>query len=417
MRNSISSSPKSDRLFDVVLFGATGFVGRQTVAYFAGHSQVKASGLRWALGGRNQAKLEQVRSATPGADAAGVVVAAADDVAALDALAKSARVVLSTAGPFALYGSALVAACVKHGTHYVDITGETPWVADMIAKHHQQAASEGTRIVSFCGFDSVPSDIGTYMMVQAMRQRHGQACADVKAAFSLKGGVNGGTLASLFNIMGSGQAAALANPFLLNPPDSAPADIRAHADPVTPVRDAEFNAWLGPFFMGPINTRVVRRSAALLGTKQGYAPNFHYQEYLRVGSGVVAGAAAAALSSSMAFSQFAMKARPVRRLAAALMPQAGSGPSAARMDGGSFRCELVAQSASGKVLRGRVADQGDPGNRATTKMLCEAALSLALDFEKLPGGASFGGVLTPATALADVFLTRLRLAGMTLAVD
>ena len=417
MRNSISSGPKSDRLFDVVLFGATGFVGRQTVAYFAGHSQVKASGLRWALGGRNQAKLEQVRSTTPGADAAGVVVAAADDVAALDALAKSARVVLSTAGPFALYGSALVAACVKYGTHYVDITGETPWVADMIAKHHQQAASEGTRIVSFCGFDSVPSDIGTYMMVQAMRQRHGQACADVKAAFSLKGGVNGGTLASLFNIMGSGQAAALANPFLLNPPDSAPADIRAHADPVTPVRDAEFNAWLGPFFMGPINTRVVRRSAALLGTKQGYAPNFHYQEYLRVGSGVVAGAAAAALSSSMAFSQFAMKARPVRRLAAALMPQAGSGPSAARMDGGSFRCELVAQSASGKVLRGRVADQGDPGNRATTKMLCEAALSLALDFEKLPGGASFGGVLTPATALADVFLTRLRLAGMTLAVD
>ena len=417
MRNSISSSPKSDRLFDVVLFGATGFVGRQTAAYFAGHSQVKASGLRWALGGRNQAKLEQVRSTTPGADAAGVVVAAADDMAALDALAKSARVVLSTAGPFALYGSALVAACVKYGTHYVDITGETPWVADMIAKHHQQAASEGTRIVSFCGFDSVPSDIGTYMMVQAMRQRHGQACADVKAAFSLKGGVNGGTLASLFNIMGSGQAAALANPFLLNPPDSAPADIRAHADPVTPVRDAEFNAWLGPFFMGPINTRVVRRSAALLGTKQGYAPNFHYQEYLRVGSGVVAGAAAAALSSSMAFSQFAMKARPVRRLAAALMPQAGSGPSAARMDGGSFRCELVAQSASGKVLRGRVADQGDPGNRATTKMLCEAALSLALDFEKLPGGASFGGVLTPATALADVFLTRLRLAGMTLAVD
>ena len=417
MRNSISSGPKSDRLFDVVLFGATGFVGRQTAAYFAGHSQVKASGLRWALGGRNQAKLEQVRSTTPGADAAGVVVAVADDVAALDALAKSARVVLSTAGPFALYGSALVAACVKYGTHYVDITGETPWVADMIAKHHQQAASEGTRIVSFCGFDSVPSDIGTYMMVQAMRQRHGQACADVKAAFSLKGGVNGGTLASLFNIMGSGQAAALANPFLLNPPDSAPADIRAHADPVTPVRDAEFNAWLGPFFMGPINTRVVRRSAALLGTKQGYAPNFHYQEYLRVGSGVVAGAAAAALSSSMAFSQFAMKARPVRRLAAALMPQAGSGPSAARMDGGSFRCELVAQSASGKVLRGRVADQGDPGNRATTKMLCEAALSLALDFEKLPGGASFGGVLTPATALADVFLTRLRLAGMTLAVD
>lgn len=417
MRNSISPRAKPDRPFDVVLFGATGFVGRQTVAYFAAHAQVKASGLRWALGGRNQDKLKQVRSTTPGADDAGIVVAAADDAAALDALAKSARVVLSTAGPFALYGSALVAACVKHGTHYVDITGETPWVASMIAQHHQQAASEGTRIIPFCGFDSVPSDLGTYMMVQAMQQRHGQACADVKAAFSLKGGVNGGTLASLFNIMESGQAAALADPFLLNPANSVPTDTSAHADPVAPVRDTQFNAWLGPFFMGPINTRVVRRSAALLGATQGYAPDFHYQEYLRVGSTVVAGAAAAALSSSMAFSQFAMKASPVRKLAAALMPRAGSGPSVASMDGGSFRCELVAQSASGKLLRGRVADQGDPGNRATTKMLCEAALSLALDFDQLPGGASYGGVLTPATGLANVLLKRLRLAGMTLTVD
>lgn len=417
MRNSTSPRQKADRPFDVVLFGATGFVGRQTVAYFASHTQVKASGLRWALGGRNQAKLEQVRSNTPGAADAGIVVAAADDAAALDALAKSARVVLSTAGPFALYGSALVAACVKHGTHYVDITGETPWVADMIAKHHSQATKDGTRIIPFCGFDSVPSDLGTYMMVQAMQQRHGQACAEVKAAFSLKGGVNGGTLASLFNIMGSGQAAALANPFLLNPAGSAPADASAHADPVAPVRDMQFNAWLGPFFMSPINTRVVRRSAALLGGAKGFVPDFHYQEYLRVGSAVAAGAAAAALSSSMAFSQFAMKASPVRKLAAALMPRAGSGPSVARMDGGSFRCELIAQSPSGQLLRGRVADQGDPGNRATTKMVCEAALSLALDFEKLPMDASYGGVLTPATGLGDVLLSRLRAAGMRLVVD
>lgn len=420
MRNSMSAASepvKSDRPFDVLLYGATGFVGQQTVAYFAGHAQVKASGLRWALGGRNQAKLEQVRSNTPGAGDAGIVVAAAGDAAALDSLAKSARVVLSTAGPFALYGSTLVAACVKHGTHYVDITGETPWVADIIAQHHQRAASDGTRIIPFCGFDSVPSDLGAYMMVQAMQQRHAQACADVKAAFSLKGGVNGGTLASLFNIMGSGQAAALANPFLLNPPNSSPADASAHSDPVVPVRDMRFNAWLGPFFMSPINTRVVRRSAALLGASAGYAPDFHYQEYLRVGSGLGAGAAAVALSSSMAFSQFAMKASAVRKLAVAWMPKAGSGPSVASMDGGSFRCELVAQSASGKLLRGRVADQGDPGNRATTKMVCEAALALAFDFEKLPAYAGYGGVLTPATALGDVLLSRLRAAGMRLVVD
>lgn len=420
MRNSTSpssQSAKSDRPFDVALYGATGFVGQQTVAYFAGHAQVKASGLRWALAGRNQAKLEQVRSNTPGANEAGIVVAAAHDAQALQALAKSARVVLSTAGPFALYGSALVAACVKHGTHYVDITGETPWVADMIALHHAQAAKEGTRIIPFCGFDSVPSDLGTYLMVQAMQQRHGQACVDVKAAFSLKGGVNGGTLASLFNIMGSGHAAALADPFLLNPANARPSDVSDHADPVTPVRDPQFNAWLGPFFMSPINTRVVRRSAALLGTSAGYAPDFHYQEYLRVGSGLAAGAAAAALSSSMAFSQFAMKVSAVRKLAVALMPKAGSGPSVASMDGGSFRCELVGQSIGGELVRGRVADKGDPGNRATTKMVCEAALCLALEFDQLPGGAGYGGVLTPATGLGDLLVDRLRRAGMALVVD
>ncbi len=420
MRNPSSLQLQSGRRFDVVLYGATGFVGQQTVAYFAGNAQVKASGLRWALAGRNQAKLEQLRSSTPGAGGAkgaAIVVAAADDVQALDALAKSARVVLSTAGPFALYGSALVAACVKHGTHYVDITGETPWVANLIAQHHAQAAREGTRIIPFCGFDSVPSDLGTHLMVQTMQQRYGESCTDVKAAFSLKGGVNGGTLASVFNILGSEQAAAVGNPFLLNPPNTQPGDASTHADPVTPLRDAQFKAWLGPFFMSPINTRVVRRSAALSGIGAGYAPGFHYQEYLRVGSGVVAGAAAAALSSGMAFSQFAMKAAPVRKLAAALVPKAGSGPSVARMDGGSFRCELIAHSATGKMLRGRIADKGDPGNRATTKMLCEAALSLALEFDDLPGGVGYGGVLTPATGLGDVLVERLRRAGMTLVVD
>ena len=165
------------RPFDVVLYGATGFVGQQTVDYFAQQPDVKASGLRWALAGRSKARLEQVRQACGGAAKSGVVVAAAGDTKALDALAKSTRVVLSTAGPFALYGSALVAACVKHGTHYVDITGETPWAAEMIAKHHAKAAEDGTRIIPFCGFDSVPSDIGTWLMTQAMQQRHDAATA------------------------------------------------------------------------------------------------------------------------------------------------------------------------------------------------------------------------------------------------
>jgi short subunit dehydrogenase-like uncharacterized protein len=405
---------RTARTYDVVLYGATGFVGRQTVAYFASHAGVKAAGLRWALAGRNRSKLEQVqREVGSAALQAGIVVAAADDERALDELAASASVVLSTAGPFALYGSALVAACVRAGTHYVDITGETPWARELIAQHHDAAATSGTRIIPFCGFDSVPSDIGVWMMMQAMQQRSGEPCIGVKSAFTLSGGLNGGTFASLMNIMGGDGAQSLADPYLLNPPGERPLHARDASDPVIPRFDDDFNAWLGPFFMSPINTRVVRRSAALLN----YGPDFHYQEYRRMGTGVAGGVAATTLSVGMSLSQSAMAFSPVRRLAARVAPKPGEGPSEASMNRGSFSCELVGTSASGTTLHGRVAGQGDPGNRATTKMVCEAALSLALDADQLPGGPARGGVLTPASGLGQVLVERLRRTGMTLEVD
>ena len=397
--------------FDLVLYGATGFVGRQTVAMIAAHADVLAHQLRWALAGRNRDKLEVVRRAAGASGArAGIVVAAADDDAALDALARGARVVLSTAGPFDLMGSKLVAACVRHGTHYVDITGETPWVASLIKRHHDQAASQGTRIIPCCGFDSVPSDIGAWLLTQTMQQRHGVACVDVKAAFSMRGGLNGGTLASALNIMASGQGAAMADPFLLNPSAQRPADVARHADPVLPRFDKDFKTWLAPFFMGPVNTRVVRRSAALLA----YGEDFHYQEYMLMGASPVGGMAAATLSTGMQASQLAMRWSPVRQLAARFAPKPGEGPSDAAMDGGSFRADMVGRSADGHQLRARVADRGDPGNRATTKMVCEAALGLALDADSLPPG---GGVLTPASGLGQVLLDRLRAAGMTLRLE
>ena len=394
------------REFDVALYGATGFVGRQTVDYFAAHAQ----GLRWSLAGRSAARLEAVRAAAgPGAAQAGIQVADAQDLAALDALAASTRVVLSTAGPFALYGSELVAACVRHRTHYVDITGETPWVRELIDRHHTQAAADGTRIIPCCGFDSVPSDLGAWLVTQAMQQQFGEPCISVKACFSLRGGVNGGTLASAFNMLDSGQSKALADPFLLNPVGQRPRRVARHADPIAPQRDSDFNAWVGPFFMGPVNTRVVRRSAALLG----YGSDFHYQEYLRFGAGPVAALTAAGMSFGMGAGQAAMQFGPLRALAGRFAPAPGAGPSESSMDRGSFRCELVGHSASGQVVRGRIADQGDPGNRATTKMVCEAALALALDATDLPGGAAQGGVLTPASGLGAVLARRLRAAGMT----
>ena len=409
------------RKYDVVLYGATGFVGRQTVAYFANLSSTRAAGgkvLRWALAGRSAEKLHAIKAACgPGAKSAGIVVADAQDTEALAAMVRDCSVVLSTAGPFALYGSELVAACVKHGTHYVDITGETPWVHDMIKAHHAAAQKNGTRIIPFCGFDSVPSDLGSWLVTQTMIEKYGEPCESVKASFSLRGGVNGGTLASMFNFMGSGKAKMLANPFLLNPVSAKVPAAGAHLDPIAPVYDLDFKAWLGPFFMGPINTRVVRRSAALLtplkGKSKGYSKDFHYQEYLRFGAGALAGAAAAVVSAGMFASSASMALAPVRKLASRLAPGPGTGPSEAAMDGGSFRCELVGKSASGHVVRGRVADKGDPGNRATTKMVCEAALALALQPDELPGGVDAGGVLTPAVGLGAVLVERLLLAGMT----
>lgn len=409
-----TSKSSVQRKYDVVLYGASGFVGRQTVGYFAKHPEVKSSGLTWALAGRSADKLEAVRKAC-GAKQAGIVVAEAHDAAAMDALASSAKVVLSTAGPFALYGSELLAACVRHGTHYVDITGETPWVKDMIDEHHDAAQRKGARIIPFCGFDSIPSDLSAHLANAAMQERYGEACVETKVAFSIRGGFNGGTLASLFNMLASGQSAAMADPFLLNPSGTRPADASAtaHADPIGPRRDADFGAWLGPFMMSTINTRVVRRSAALLG----YAPGYAYQEYLRLGKGPLAAMAATSLSVGSFTSQAALRLPPVRKLAQRFAPPPGAGPSEASMDGGSFRALWVGRSASGKMVRGMIADKGDPGNRATTKMLCESALALALQLNELPGGRTYGGLLTPASGLGDVLVQRLRAAGMKLQVD
>ena len=411
---SAKNTTTTRRQYDVVLYGASGFVGRQTVAYFSALPASTKQKLRWALAGRNKGKLEEVRAGCgPGAAEADIIVADAQDKAALDQLARSASVVLSTAGPFAIFGSELLAACARNGTHYVDITGETPWVSEMLQLHQDAALASGACIIPFCGFDSVPSDLGAFLMTQAMRARYAEDCVSVKSAVTMRGGVNGGTLASAMNMLASDAVTQFEQPFLLNPPNKRPHDTSADRDPVMPVNDPDYRAWLVPFVMGPINTRVVRRSAALLD----YGPDFHYQEYMRVGAGPLAAAGAAGFCMGMASSKLLVKLPGARSLTEKLLPGAGTGPSEKAMDGGSYRCELVAKSRSGHLLRGRIADRGDPGNRATTKMVCEAALCLALNFRELPVLSRTGGFLTPASGLGDVLVTRLRDAGMTLSVE
>lgn len=408
----------AERDFDVVLYGASGFTGRQTVAYIA--AATRPGELRWAIAGRNRDKLESVRTTLGerGRDIE-VIVADAGDQSALDSLAGRTRVVLTTAGPYALYGSGLVEACVRQRTHYVDITGETVWVRDMIDRHHSRAEADGTRIIPFCGFDSVPSDLGAYLMARHL-QRASSECGRVTAWYQMRGGLNGGTMATAFNLYDSGQSRRAADLFLLNPATTTAKkeDIAANDDPTGPCFDRGAGFWGAPFVMGPINTRVVRRSAALFDRwNAGYGPDFTYQEYTKF-SGIGGMVGASLLSVGSAVFRALMQS-PLRRQLKKLAPKPGEGPSEKTMNEGWFRCELLATAVNGqntRPVRGLIAGQGDPGNRSTVRFLCESALALALEPERLPGGPLRGGVLTPATALGDLLIDRLRRSGMTLEV-
>lgn len=397
------------RPLDVLLYGAGGFTGRQTVAYFSAHAP---AGLRWGLAGRHRDKLEAARAAATGpSQPTEVLQADSRDAASVDAVVCRARVVLSTAGPFALYGSPVVDACVRFRTHYVDITGETPWVADLILRHHARAAADGTRIIPFCGVDSVPSDLGAFLLVRFLRDQ-GVGCGRVKAAFRLRGGINGGTVASAVQLFESGQARRAEHPFLLDGDVAHTAeDVAANADSKRPRWDVDFGRWLAPFVMAPVNTRVVRRSAALSALAgQAYGARFTYQEYLSVGSRLQASAMAAGISVFQA-----ALASPARSVLKRLLPAPGAGPSEDVIASGWLRCNLVAEGEDGRKAYGLVRDTGDPGNAITVKCLCESALALALDTLRLPGGPERGGILTPATGLGEVLVERLRAKGMVMA--
>ena len=400
----------TQRPYDVILYGASGFVGKQTVAYFAKHTD--SPQIHWAIAGRNQAKLEKVRQEV-GVDV-DIIPAEANDLEALASLVSQTRVLLNTAGPFALYGNAIVDACVRFGTHYVDITGETPWVKGLIDRYHAQAASEGTRIIPCCGFDSIPSDLGTYLVVRYLKEELGVACGQVKAYFQAFGGFNGGTLASGFNLYDSGQIDQVSDPFLLNPTqEHSPQEIELNRDPVSPQYAAEIGDWVAPFFMGQVNTRVVRRSAALFDEwGESYGQDFTYQEYLKFDP-PLGWLQAAGVTAGMALMGAAMEQSLVRQFLKSLAIQPGAGPSEATMDSGWFRCELLGLGEGGEQVRGLICDSGDPGNRATVKFVCESALCLALNEGDLPNR---GGILTPSTGLGTVLTQRLLRVGMEIEV-
>lgn len=365
------------RTYDLVLFGGSGFTGRQAVTYMRQHAP---PGLRWAVAGRDRRKLEALGHGD-------VLVADSADQIAIDAMVASGRVVLNTAGPFARYGTPVVDACVRLGTHYVDITGETFWVADLVRRYHQRAASDGVRIVPCCGFDSVPSDLGAFLLA-----RH-HATSEVRGYFQLGGGgLNGGTIASVSNMIGAAHAT----------------EVTGSSAVAMPHLDEWARTWVGPFFMAPTNTWVVSRSAAVFEEwGEPFPPGFTYREFLKYDAPFSAVKCVVA-SAGIGLVGATMQVPPLFRLVERLLPKPGEGPSETQMNRGWFACQLIGRANDGRMAHVLIKNQGDAGNRSTVKMLCESALGLALG-----QCSSRGGVLTPATAFGDRLAARLREAGMT----
>ena len=395
--------------YDVVIYGATGFTGTQAAEYFDAHV---GGTLRWAIAGRSETKLNELRADLH--TKPDVIMADADDAAAIDQMVARTRVIATTAGPFARYGEAIVRSCAARGVDYVDITGETPWVRRMIDRYEHRAIASGAKLVPFCGFDSVPSDLGTHLLVAHFREQN-KTTRNVRAFQRMRGGVNGGTIASMTNMLASADRNLTDDPLLLNPDEHRTSDeALANLDPATAQFDPDLRRWVAPFFMGPINTRVVRRSHALSSQWQiPYGERFRYQEFWDLGESAGYTANAMAAFGTGLF-QSVMRMPGVGRFVEAIAPAPGDGPSEDAMDNGFFECRLVGTADDGAKAWALVADTGDPGNRATVKFLCESALALAMQRDQLPGGANRSGVLTPATAFGDVLVERLRAAGMTL---
>ncbi|MCA2977957.1 MAG: saccharopine dehydrogenase NADP-binding domain-containing protein [Myxococcaceae bacterium] len=402
----------STRPWDIVLFGATGFTGALTAEYLATHAP---PGLALALAGRSRDKLEAVkRTLGPSGDRFGVLVADVSDQASLTAVAAATRVLITTVGPYAKYGLPVVEACAKAGTHCCDLTGEPQFMRRSIDGFDAAAKASGARIVHTCGFDSIPSDLGLLVLHDFARQRglSGQFSRATLAVLRLKGGFSGGTVASMVN--GIEEATAdralrrlFADPYALSPDRPREPDLGRQRDQTGLQFDDFLGTWTAPFVMASINTRVVRRTNALLGYPYGRELRYRETTALKGVGGLVFGAVMTAGLGAVVGSQLF---GPTKKLVGALLPKPGEGPDKATRDGGFFRLRLEAETVEGERLHALVAGTSDPGYGETAKMLSESALCLALDGEKLPKVA---GVLTPATAMGLVLVDRLRAAGMT----
>lgn len=376
----------TDRNFDIIVYGASGFTGRLVAEYM--HGQYGRS-VNWAMAGRSEEKLKAVRAEMGISDDTPLVVADADNAASLKAMVESTKVLLTTVGPYQLYGSALVEACAAAGTDYVDLSGEPGWMHEMINAHDAAAKASGARIVHSCGFDSIPFDLGVYFLQQAAKERFGQMCNQVRGRVrAMNGEFSGGTAASLGATMAAlaknpELLAVLANPFSLangfQGPEQ-PADNQPYEDEAT-------GMWVAPFIMAAINTKNVHRSNALMG--HPYGEDFLYDEMMLTGAG----------DEGKAVAQFVASTNP---LEGDDVPQPGEGPDKASREAGNYDNLFIGTTADGQRIEAASGGDMDPGYGSTSKMIAESAMCLLQDCDGVAGG-----VYTPAPAMGEKLIKRL----------
>ncbi len=395
------------RPFDVVVYGASGFTGRLVAEYLQATYGTDPS-LRWALGGRQTARLAEVRQAIGAPDSLPLLQADAADAAALSALVGQAQVVISTVGPYQRHGEPLVRACAEAGTDYVDLCGEPVWMARMIPALQPAAERSGARIVFSCGFDSIPFDLGVVFLQQAMVERFGAPAVEVRGRVRvMKGTMSGGTAASAlatFEAIGRDPALGrvMADPFALTPGFHGPAQPEGESAAF----DDWARAWTGPFVMAPINTKNVHRTHALRGHPWG--ADFRYSERMlagRPGQGDAGEKRARALARQSRLTQALLGLSPTRALLRRwAMPKPGEGPDAAARERGRYELVFTGATAAGQRLSAVVSGDRDPGYGSTSKMISEAALCLLRDIDR---GAAAGGVWTPGAAMGLALVRRL----------
>jgi short subunit dehydrogenase-like uncharacterized protein len=404
-----------DKPFDTVVFGATGFTGR-LVAEYLNARYGTAGPVAWAIAGRNRDKLAEVRDGIGAPASLPLLEAESSAPASMEALARQARVVISTVGPYQRYGEPLVRACAEGGTDYVDLCGEPAWMARMIAQYDAAAKSSGARIVFSCGFDSIPFDLGVLFLQDEALRRYGAPLTRVRGRVRvLKGTFSGGTMASALATVEAAArdravARAMRDPFALTPGFRGP----KQPDGETASYDDAARSWTAPFVMAAINTKNVHRTHALLGHPWGR--DFVYDERSLTGDGPQGELRAKGLARNARLQGlllgWGLTRELLRRFA---LPKPGQGPSKEARERGRYELLFIGDTAQGQRLRATVKGDRDPGYGSTCKLVAESALLLGSDIDR---SMTAGGVWTPGAAMGMALVRRLQeRAGLSFAIE